>query len=331
MIFLKKIKAAVIGIGNMGKNHVRIYHELEETELVAISDLNEDLLIKSKKKYGCNTYTDYKKMLNEEEIDIISIVTPTKTHKDVTLEVIEKNINFLLEKPISNNLEDGQLIIEEANKKDVKFLIGHIERYNPAIQKIKEMIDDKVLGEITTISAKRVGLFPPQIKDSNIIIDVSIHDIEIINYLLNDKPDEVFVNGGKALNQEREDFVEILMCYGPITGTIQSNWITPIKIRKLNITGTKGYAEIDYITQELILYENDYQKKDDNFVEFVNTGQPKKIEIMIKSEEPLKLEIKNLIDSIKEDKTPLITGQQALDALEISLEINKKIKERNSF
>ena len=322
---MDKLRVAVIGIGNMGINHVRVYHELDDVELVAIADVNKDNLKKATDRFPCKGYRNYKEMIEKEDVDLISIVVPTSLHKKVALEVIEKGIHFLLEKPIADNMDDAKAIVRKAKEKKLKFLIGHIERFNPAVSKLKKIIDEKRLGNIITISAKRVGIAPPQIKDANIIIDVSIHDIDIINHLFGKMPNKIFANGGKALKGDREDFVDVLLNYGKSSGTIQSNWITPIKIRNLTVTGTKGYAELGYINQELVLYktqdkgltEEDYIYKQ----EIVD-----KVVVGIIKNEPLKLEIKHIIKCIKDNLTPMVTGEQALKALDVALKINELLK-----
>jgi UDP-N-acetylglucosamine 3-dehydrogenase len=314
------LNAAVIGSGNMGKNHVRIYSGLKESNLIAICDPDEKVK-RLAEEYGCRHYSDYRQMLDKETIDVVSVCVPTSLHYEVGKDVIEKGINVLIEKPITNNMEQAEELIRLAGEKGVKLTVGHIERFNPAVQKLKELVDQGKLGNITSIIARRVGLFPPQIKDANVIIDLAVHDIDVFNYLLGRKPVRVYVEKGNALINNREDYADIFLKYDDVNCFVQVNWITPVKIRVLNVTGTKGYAELNYVTQNLVFYKSNYEKNYNGFGDFVvKFGAPEKLEIGVEKEEPLKLELKSFLECIEKGKEPVLTGQEALDILRIALE-----------
>ncbi len=317
-----KLKTAVIGIGNMGKNHVRIYSELKESELVAISDINEKLGKELAEKHSCNYYKNYKDLLKKEKIDAVSICVPTSLHYQVAADAINSGINLLIEKPIASSLAEANKIVELAEKSGVKLTVGHVERFNPAVKRLKEIIDEGRLGTVISLLARRVGLFPPQIKDSNVIIDLAVHDIDIFNYIIGEQPLSVYAKGGKGLIKSREDYAGLFLTYtNNVNAIIEVNWITPVKIRILNITGTEGYASLNYITQDLVLYENNYEKSYDKFGDFVfKFGKPKKQTIRIKKEEPLKLELKDFLLCIKNDKEPSVSGLDGINALKIALE-----------
>lgn len=321
------LKVAVIGVGNMGKNHARVYSELNNCDLVAISDLDEEKGKALSERYKCRFYKDYKEMLNNEKIDAVSIAVPTKQHKDVALDVINRKIHLLLEKPIADNIENAERIVDAAKENNVKLFVGHIERFNPAISKLAQIIKEDRLGKITSIVATRVGGLPTQIKDANVVIDLAVHDIDIINYLIGKDPIEIHANGGEALIDSMEDYAEIFLKYGDASGFIIVNWITPIKIRRLNVTGTKGYAELDYLTQKLVVYESNYEKSYDDFGDFiVKFGTPNKVEMGIDTKEPLKEEVLEFLECIEKDKEPACNGIIALNALKIALKAIKDIK-----
>lgn len=327
------IHVAVIGVGAMGKNHARVYSELNGTKLVAVADIDETGA-KIAEKYNCKFYKDYKEMLKKENIDAVSIAVPTKFHKEIAIDAINTKKHVLVEKPITDNINDAKEIIKAAKENNIKLMVGHVERFNPAVQRLKEIIDEGRLGKLTSMIARRVGLFPPRIKDANVIIDLAVHDIDIFHYLIGSEPKEVYSSIGKALIDKREDYAELFLKYNGITGFIQVNWITPIKIRNLSITGTKGYAELNYLTQELILYESNYKDGYDDFGDFiVKFGKPNKVEIGVEQKEPLKAELEHFIDCIKNNKEPSVNGEVALVALKIALRVvnanelkNKRVK-----
>ncbi len=317
---LDKVRAAVIGVGNMGKHHVRNYFEVESSELVAIVDLNETLGAELAAKYKCRYYKDYLDMIKAEMPQLVTIAVPTKHHHRVGIDVMNHGIHVLMEKPIATSTEKAKELIECSKRNNVKLMVGHIERFNPGVRKLKEIMDRDELGEITSVIARRVGVFPPQIKDANVIIDLAVHDIDIINWLLGKYPDTVYSSGGRALASDREDYAEIFLRYGNISGYIQVNWITPVKIRNLAITGINGYAELNYITQRLQLFFSRYSKSEDDFGDFViKFGEPERIDVEVEQKEPLKAEIESFIWSIQNDLPPKVTGEDGLAALEIAL------------
>lgn len=314
------INVAVIGFGSMGRNHARVYNELSDVNLVAISDPAEAARREAASKFGCRIYADHKKMLKEEAIEAVSIAVPTKLHKQVALHCIDAGVHVLVEKPIADTEENAGAMIHAAEVKDVVLTVGHIERFNPSVAKLKGLIDSGRLGEITSIMARRVGVFPPRIKDANVFLDLAVHDIDIFNYFLGHGPEEVFAKGGEAFKSGREDHAIIALTYGEnTTCMVQVNWITPVKIRELAVTGTKGYAELNYITQELRVFESNYEHAYDSFGDFVvKFGKPKEIEIDVEPAEPLKEELKSFIECITNKKRPPITGEDALLALKVA-------------
>ena len=314
------VNVAVIGTGAMGRHHVRIYSELEDVNLVAISDLDEMNGKKLAEKHSCNFYTDFKEMLDAEKVDAVSIVVPTKFHTAVALYCADKGKHILLEKPIADKVEDAESIISACKRNDVTLLIGHIERFNPAVDGLKKQIDSGTLGDITSIISKRVGLFPSRIKDADVVVDLAVHDIDVFNYLLGGIPKKVNSNLGNALIDDRPDYANILLKYNGASAFIEVNWTTPVKIRTLSITGTKGYAELNYITQELVIYETNAEKEFDSFGDFViKFGEAEHKNIGIKKSEPLKNELVHFIDCVENRVEPKTTGEDALEALKVCL------------
>lgn len=317
----KKIKCAVIGIGNMGKNHVRTYSQIADADLIAVADNNKELAKKTAEDYNTRYYVDYKEMIEAEKPDIVSICVPTNFHHEVAIYCMNNNVNILLEKPIAPTIKEAEEILELAQRKNLKLLVGHIERFNPAVRKIKEMITKGELGHITAIIARRVGGFPPQIKDANIAVDLAIHDIDIVNYLLDELPFEIAINKQKNHIEQREDSVEFFLKYKKTSAYIQANWITPVKIRKLTITGTEGYLEMDYINQQIEFYKSNYEKFKETYSNFsdyiLRFSEPDKFIISVAKKEPLAEELGYLIDCVKTGAA--VDSRFSLEALKIVL------------
>lgn len=322
------MKVGVIGLGSMGKHHARIYSEFGV--LTAIADIDQELVKKIATEHNCKWYVDYNKMLENEKLDAVSVVVPTSLHKKVALDVIRKGVNLLVEKPIADNIIAGEEIVNAAKAKGVKLMVGHVERFNPSVRRLKELISDGKLGKITSLVAKRVGLSPPRVKDSNIIIDLAVHDIDIMSYLLGNSAKILSCVGGIAMTNGREDYAEILLDFGGVGCFIQVNWITPIKIRQLAVTGTKGYAELNYISQKLVVYESNYEKEFDDFGDFViKFSNPNTITIDMSASEPLKNELREFIDCIEKDREPEVNGDVGLSVLEVAVDALNKLREKN--
>ncbi|QHU90818.1 Gfo/Idh/MocA family oxidoreductase [Candidatus Saccharibacteria bacterium oral taxon 488] len=316
-----KLRVAVIGTGNMGRNHVRNYFMLPESELVAIADVNPEAKSLAE-DYKAKFFTDYKEMLEEARPDAVSVVVPTPFHLEVATEVMSRGIHCMLEKPIASSVEEADKLIACAKKNNVTFTVGHIERFNPVIKKLKQMVDDDAIGEITSVVCKRVGGFPAVEPKTDVIIDLAVHDVDIANYLLGQKPKSISSHGSRTRHSRKIDSAEILMDYGRASGFIQANWLTPVKIRKIALTGSLGYLEANYITQELVYYKHNMKKiEKEGFTEFVlQVGDPEKRIIKVDFEEPLAAELKAFLAKAMGRTAAIVDPSDAREALRVSLE-----------
>lgn len=317
----KKLNCAVIGVGKMGINHVRVYAKTPDIDFTSVAELSDTLGQAVAKEFNVKLYKNYEDLLDTEKPDLVSICVPTSFHYVVAKTCIEKGVNILLEKPICTEVGEAEELLTIAKKNKVKMLVGHIERHNPAVKKVKEMIDQGKLGQITSIIARRVGGFPYQIRDANIMADLAIHDIDIINYLLDDLPKEVYVNRQRIHIEKREDSVEYFLKYKHASGYVQTNWITPVKIRKLNITGSEGYIEMDYITQKIEFYKSNFDKFKEDYKGFsdyvLRFSESDIIDVPVEKKEPLTEEIHYFINCVRNDIS--IDSEFAKVALEIAL------------
>ena len=255
---MEKINVAIIGIGVMGKNHARVYSEMDNVNLVAICDSNKETAKEIAGTYKTSYYNDHKEMLEKEKIDAISICVPTKLHKQVALDVIKNKINVLIEKPIAATTEEAKEIIEEAEKNNIKLMIGHIERFNPVVRELKKRIENNELGKIFQIHCVRLSLFPQRIIDVGVIVDLAIHEIDILRYIIDSKVKRVFAETAQRVHSEHEDLlIGTVRFENNILGVINVNWLTPKKVREIRVSGEKGMFVANYLTQELYFYEKE--------------------------------------------------------------------------
>lgn len=308
---MRTVNVGVIGVGAMGYNHARVYYKLEEANLVAVSDVSERTLNKVAKKYDAKGFTDYEDLLKDHEIEVVSVCVPTTFHHDVVMEAIKYGKHVLVEKPIAFTLKEAEDMISAAKEAGVILATGHVERFNPAVQKAKELIDNDVIGDIVSASAKRVGPFPPRIKDVGVTIDLAIHDLDVMNYLFDEEVIQVYGTMNSILEKcEFEDHAEIMINFkNESTGILEVNWLTPYKRRQIEITGTDGIISVDYIEQSIDVYGKFAQ------------------DIDIKHEEPLKEELRSFLTSVVNETEPEITGEDGLKALKMVIAATKSSKE----
>ncbi len=293
------MKIIQIGIGGWGKNHVRILSQLGV--LCAICDTNLERSKEYGEKYSVNYYTSLDDLLKSEEFDGALVVTPTSTHAEIAAKIIKLKKHVFVEKPITYKSEEGEQLIKLAQKKKVILTCGYIERFNPAVNTVKNFLKEKKYGDLVMLEFHRENRMPLHIKDVGIISDTSVHDIDTANWLFDDMPVVVFARAGK-INHEFEDFASIMLGYkNDKTAIISSNWITPKKVRTFSAVCTDAIITSDFISQE------------------VKVEKDQEIEIPKNEEkEPLLLEIQSFLKAIEENNEPIVKAQQAVNVTRIA-------------
>ncbi|KPU63873.1 oxidoreductase [Thermococcus sp. EP1] len=298
------LRVGVVGVGNMGRHHARIYSELSKegkVEFVGVADANLERAKEVASQFKTKAFGDYRELV--EKVDAVSIAVPTSLHRQVALEFIENGVSVLVEKPIAESIESAQEIIRAAKKNNVTLMVGHVERFNPGVLKLKEILDENLIGKVVTLTAKRVGPLPPQIKDVGVIIDLAVHDIDVMSFLLERNVRKVYARAGSAKNPlELEDYAIIMLNFENATGVVETNWLTPHKVRTLSVVGTEGIAELNYITQKLILYNHEWVK-----------------EAKVQFKEPLRNELEHFVECVKKKEKPLVNGEEGLHALMVAI------------
>lgn len=315
------IRVGVIGVGSMGRNHARVYSELEGVELVGVADEDAQAAEAIATKYGCSSYTDFRRLLDETELDALTVAVPTVEHLDVALEVIARGVHLLIEKPISSNVEEGQKIIESAASEKLILMIGHIERFNPAVIELKERLEGGELGRVFQIDARREGPLPTRIQDVGVVIDLAVHDLDVIRYVTGSEIVRVYAETERRIHSTHEDLLAGLVRLEDGTvGTLAINWLTPTKIRELYVTGERGMFRVDYLTQDLYFFENvTTQSADwDTLRVLRGVSEGKMIRHVIAKKEPLRIEQEAFIAAVLGEKPVPVSGQDGLKALELA-------------
>jgi len=316
------LKVAVIGVGAMGSNHARVFSEIPEAQLVAVSDSSERTAQHIASRLSVPGYTDFKEMLAREKPDAVSIAVPTALHEEVALAALEEKVHVLIEKPIASTLEAGRRIIAAADSVNRKLMVGHIVRFNPAIQMLKRKLDEGQLGRIFQIVCRRIGPFPDRIQDVGVIVDLAPHDIDIMRYITGNDPMRVYAEIEHRLHTDHEDLLlGVLRFPDNVAGSLEINWLTPTKVREIFVLGELGMFRVDDLTQDLYFYENAQVDKVMwpalQTLKGVREGSMTRYSFL--RYEPLKAELQAFVKCIQDDTPVPVTGEDSLIALKVSL------------
>jgi UDP-N-acetylglucosamine 3-dehydrogenase len=328
------VRVGVIGVGAMGFHHARNYADLTNAQLVAIADPDAARVAQVSERFGCTPYADYHDMIKSEDLDAVSVVVPTSLHHRIAMDVINAGIHALVEKPIASTVEQAEEMTAAGRAKGVLLQIGHVERFNQAVQELKRRMRSGELGCVSSIIARRVGVMPPRVKDVDVILDLAVHDIDVVRYLLDEEPIEVRATAGSALlSNNRRDHSEIFLSFGDVSCFLQSNWITPIKIRTLSVTGDAAHVELNYVTQRLEIFQSTLQRSHDDFGDFVvRFGTPQTIAVDMTPQEPLRLELKSFLQAVRGKESVIVTGEEGIRTLRVVERINQSLtKKRERF
>jgi UDP-N-acetylglucosamine 3-dehydrogenase len=299
---VKQLGIAVIGTGFWGRNHARVFKELEETELIAVCDVDAERAKAVAKQFGAKPYMNAGKMLKRKEIEAVSICTWSTSLAKEALKALKAGKHVLVEKPMATNVKQAEKLLETAEKNGLHLTVGFLMRFIPGVQRVKKAIENKKIGELVCATAKRVSQWPERIGDVGVVKDVAIHDIDIMRYLFDEDPIAVYAKTGSMAHRKFEDYAQIMLTFeGGKSAFIESNWLTPYKTRILVVTGSEAIMKLDYITQELTIEDAK------------ETLQPR-----YPWQEPLKLELQHFANCVLKREKPLVTGMDGLKALRIA-------------
>ena len=307
------VDVAVVGLGMMGSNHVRVYRGLPEARLVGLVDTdpcrrdNAATLTP-----GVPVFNDVRRMLLEAKPAAVSIVAPTREHLALALLALDAGAHVLVEKPIAADLVEGTMLIRSAAAAERMLMVGHVERFNPAVRELKRRLNAGELGRVYQVHAQRVGPFPARIRDVGVVHDLAPHDIDVMRYLLGEEVTRVYAETERRLSTEYEDMVMGLLRFeSGVVGSLDINWLTPEKIRRLRVLGEGGTYELDYIAQTLFFAP----RHDDGAVSERTRLWPS---VEGAQEEPLRLELAAFLDAILRGSPSPMSGTDALAALDLA-------------
>jgi predicted dehydrogenase len=304
----------------MGRNHARVYSELPNVSLVGVADIFAENAHNTSSRYQCQGFTNYRKMLDEVKPDAVTIAVPTQDHLEVALEVAQRGVHLLIEKPISFSVDEARQIIKICEDCGVILTVGHVERFNPAVIELKQRLIQGDLGRIFQIDARRQSPFPARVRDVGVVIDLAVHDLDLMRYVTNADFSRVYAETQRQIHSTHEDLLSaVLRLKNGAVGTLGVNWLTPTKVREMRVTGERGMFHIDYITQDLYFYENGTTTGEwQAMMNIRGMTEGRMIRHIVNKREPLRAQLESFVNAILGEIPVEVSGEDGLKAVALA-------------
>ncbi|MFH1715108.1 MAG: Gfo/Idh/MocA family oxidoreductase [Elusimicrobiota bacterium] len=309
---MSNIRAAVIGVGKLGFHHARIYAGMKGVDLVGVVDSDDKKGKQTAIKFNTNYYADYRDLIGK--VDAVNIVVPTLLHYEAASFFLKNKIHCLVEKPITTDLKEAQELADIAGANGVVLQVGHIERFNPAVLEAQKYIKAPKFIEVN-----RLGPYDPRVSQVGVVLDLMIHDLDILLFLTGSKVKSIDAVGTKLFSNF-EDIANVRLKFeNNCVANVSASRVSIKKTRKIRIFQDDSYISLNYQKQTLVIYKKKKEKVD-SFKD-IQMLKPR-----IKKNEPLLLEIEDFIRCVKGQIAPVVSGIHAMNALELALEIGKEIE-----
>ncbi len=303
------VRVGVVGVGYLGQHHARVYSEIPGVELVGVVDINWERAQEVAKRYGTTPFFDYRDLFGK--VDAVSIVVPTVLHRDIAADFIEEGINILIEKPVTTTLEEAKELMEMAARKNVVLQVGHIERFNSAVMELAKIVDRPIF-----IECCRMGPYVNRNTDVGVVLDLMIHDIDIVMSIVKSSVVRVSAFGRSVFSRQEDIANAQLVFQNGCIANLTASRVTRKKIRRMEITQVDSFISIDYLEQELAVY-----KKTSSPLPQLLIEKP-----VMQKGEPLRLELEHFIHCVRNGEKPLVGLEEGKNALEVALRILEEIQ-----
>jgi UDP-N-acetylglucosamine 3-dehydrogenase len=298
------LKIGVIGVGVMGSNHARVLSEMAGVTLVGVADpdrMQRDLVGRT---LGCAVFADLEALV-ASGVEAVTIAAPTHLHHDLALACIGRGLHVLVEKPIAPTVEEGRAIVAAARRAGVTLMVGHVERFNPAVESIKRAIKGQ---DILSIAITRVGPFPPRMSNVGVVIDLAVHDIDLIRWFTDSEIAEIQPQLSSAV-AEREDIALLqFRTESGVLAHINTNWLTPFKARTIHVATRDKYLIGDLLTLQVT-----------ECFGFQPDGSYSMRHLSVGYAEPLRAELRAFVDAVRNGRAPPVTGEEGVASLEVAI------------
>ena len=318
---MNNIKVAVIGADMMNKNHLKMYKTLQGVDLIGVYDVFPDAAKAAADMFGIKAFSSMEEVA--ANVDAVSVVTTSVAHASVGEFFLNKGVHCLMEKPLATTEEECQRLISAAKKNNVVLLVGHVERYNPAVEQMSKILSDT--SKIRSLTSQRMSAASGRITDVDVAMDLMIHDVEVILALVKSPVKKVHaasVNGGK-------DYISALLEFeNGATANLTASRITQARVRTLTVTTDTNYIDMDFINQSINVHSQGRMPyvNQEEIPEWMHYGLKGSVEqLFIPTNQPLQAELAHFIACVKGEATPRVTGEDALNALRVVWQIQDKL------
>jgi len=308
----ERVRLGVLGVGHLGQHHVRLAASLPEAKLVGIADLDVARAKKLAAQHGTEAYGDADALAGN--VAAMIVATPTPSHYALTKKLLERGLHCFVEKPLTERVDEAEELIDLARQKNLVLQVGHVERFNPAVIEMAKHAKDPVF-----IEANRLGPYDPRVSHIGVVLDLMIHDIDIVLALTKDRVVRLDPIGAKVLSNH-EDIVKATLYFSRgCRADLTASRVSLQKFRKIRVFQGDAYMSLDYAESSLKIY----RKKVTVVKSLLDIAVQRP---RLEKREPLLAELTHFVQCVKEGKTPLVSGQHGRDALEIALEIRRALK-----
>ncbi|MCF0248215.1 MAG: Gfo/Idh/MocA family oxidoreductase [Synergistes sp.] len=306
------IRVGVVGVGHLGMHHARIYNEIMGAELVGVADIDKERAGMIGDRFCVPAYSNIEELMKDAHPDAVSIVVPTSAHYEVARTAIENGLHVLIEKPVTTTVDEAEDLLERAVKKDVILQVGHIERFNSAVEHAREYIKNPYF-----IQTRRMGPFTPRIRDVGVVLDLMIHDIDIILSMVNSEITSISAMGRKvATNYEDIASVQLQFENGTLAQVLVSR-VSEKRLRTMEISEPDNFVTLNFETQDITLQHCEH-KSDGSLIEVIEHP-------VFPKTEPLKIELQHFISCIREGHQPMVGIKDGKRALEVCVAVLRQI------
>jgi UDP-N-acetylglucosamine 3-dehydrogenase len=311
-------RLGLAGLGSMGRNHLRVIAAHPDAELAAVSDPDPEALAAATAQTGAQGWADPAAMIDEAELDGVVIAAPTTAHLALALAAVERGTPALVEKPLAATHPDAMRIVDAARAAGVPVQVGHVERYNPAVLRLGELLRDGWLTTIYAIVSRRAGPFPARIRDVGVTVDLATHDADILSWIAGERPERVYAELGQRKHASHEDLLFGLLHFpSGATGMVDVNWLTPAKRRQLVVIGEEGMFELDYLTQRLTFTRSDLTRPE-LIAGYAATFPGDVADIEVVNREPLQAQLDAFLGVLRDGGRPYVDGEDGAWAVRIA-------------
>ncbi len=307
------MRVGVIGVGAMGQNHARVYSEI--ANLVGVTDAIPEQAKKIGERLGVTPFESADALM--DQVDAVSVCTPTTYHFVTAMKAISKGKHLLVEKPFTGDSKKAAELCQAAERAGVTIASGFIERCNPIVSVAKETMESGRIGKVISLASRRVSSFPSRIRDVGVVMDLGIHDIDVMRHITSSNVRSVYAVGGKFANPSFEDYANLLMEFenGAI-GFVEVNWLTPMKVRKVSFTCSGGFVQMDYTDQSLEVSTSKVGNLDQSDM-FRIPLECDVRRVSVRKEEPLRAELEQFLRSAESQGKPAAGGVDAVQNLKV--------------